>query len=184
VRRLVALRTMDNESLRKDFNHRWSLPVVQKFLRTTSRDTLYTFSMALGGKRIANVLEAIIKNPHVYYRGFPDLAFWKCDNNTITSSVKIEADDDSTTMMVNTNTNIHNNDDITMHTSYNYQRKHCCDTNTNTNTPWTSDSFFAVEVKSENDKLSKYQEVVLEMLYDAGIHIEVLKVKYSNEKNV
>jgi hypothetical protein len=110
--------------------------------------------VALGGKRLANVMEAILRSPHVYYRGFPDLSFWKIDNNNINSTVKIEVDDE-----------------IMMHTNDNYQPKHCC-----TNRPWINDTFFAVEVKSKNDKLSKYQESIHEMLNKAGIHIEVLKV--------
>ena len=160
--RLDAIRRMDTEGLRQDFLNRWSLPSTATYVRGTCKDTLYTFAVALGGKRLANVMEAILRSPHVYYRGFPDLSFWKIDNNNINSTVKIEVDDE-----------------IMMHTNDNYQPKHCCtkpNDNYQPNPPWINDTFFAVEVKSKNDKLSKYQEAIHEMLNKAGIHIEVLKV--------
>ena len=167
--RLEALRIMNTKSLRMDFNHRWSLAQSRRYLLGTSRDTLYTFSIALGGERLANVFEAILKEPHVYYRGYPDLSFWKCDNDKINSKMNIEIDDNEATSSVD-------DEPIKMSTSNNYQRENCSSNTNTTNTPWINDNFFAVEVKSENDRLSKYQDAVNEMLNNAGIHIEVLKV--------
>ena len=87
-------------------------------------------------------MKSILQYPHVYYRGFPDLAFWKINPNTDNSS------------------NI--------------------DHRRNDNKPWINDTFIAVEVKSENDHLSSYQEAVNDMLNNANIPIEVFKVRDSH----
>lgn len=83
------------------------------------------------------MFETVLKYPHVYYRGFPDLAFW--------------------------DVNIVENNSMRMN-------------NIVDDKPWIHDTFFAVEVKSEHDRLSSYQEIVNDMLSKSNIPIEVFKV--------
>ena len=91
----------------------------------------------IGGKRLSSVFKTVLKYPHVYYRGFPDLAFWdvNVDNNNAHENINIDE-----------------------------------------GKPWIHDTFFAVEVKSEHDRLSSYQEIINELLYNSNIPIEVFKV--------
>lgn len=44
--------------------------------------------------------------------------------------------------------------------------------------PWELDSVFAVEVKSPNDHLSRWQALWLELLAKAGVPIEILRVQF------
>ena len=135
--RLKALRSMDTDTLNQDFLARYESPSCKhKRNDNVTKEEICSFSKAIGGDRLASVFYSILKDPHTFYKGFPDLCFWKTSgdnfNNTHTTSLNPK--------------------------------------------PWIYDTFFAVEVKSANDKLSHYQEAVNDMLRSAKIHIEVFKV--------
>ena len=131
--RLKALRDMDTDALNQDFLARYESPSCKH--KRTDKEEICSFVKAIGGARLATVFLSILKDAHTFYKGYPDLCFWKTNGDNFNNT----------------------------HTSLNPK-------------PWINDTFFAAEVKSAKDKLSKHQEAVNDMLRSAKIHIEVFKV--------
>lgn len=89
-KRLKAIRNMDTDTLNQDFLARYESPSCKhKRNDNISREEIWSFSKAIGGARLASVFLSILKDSHTYYKGFPDLCFWKTNgdnfNNTRTS---------------------------------------------------------------------------------------------------
>jgi hypothetical protein len=110
---------------------------------------------ALGGYSLSIIFETMLRNPETYFRGAPDLLFWK---------ISVGAD-----MHLPTSFTRPFNGECTNTRSHH-------DASSMIEFP-RSKSAFAVEVKSANDKLSAWQTLWVELLVKAKIHVEVFKVK-------
>ena len=77
---------MDTDALNQDFLARYESPSCK---HNINDNVCCSFAKAIGGARLASVFLSILKDPHTYYKGFPDLCFWKTKgdnfNNTHTS---------------------------------------------------------------------------------------------------
>ena len=98
----------------------------------------------------------MLKYPESYMRGMPDLLFWK-DVTDEEKEKSITSRHTPSYPTENTYTSYNSNED-----SLYYIRDH---------------TVFAVEVKSANDVLSKWQSLWLELLRKAGVIVEILKIE-------
>jgi len=80
--RLKALRNMNADTLNQEFLARYESPSCKhKRSDNVSKEEICSFSKAIGGDRLASVFCAILKDPHTFYKGFPDLCFWKTNGD-------------------------------------------------------------------------------------------------------
>jgi hypothetical protein len=113
---------------------------------------------AMGGYALSTIFEVMLRNPETYFRGAPDLLFWKVCTRSFIPNLSsmllqrraVEADTELTTFP---------------------KMNLFPDPGKASNA-----SAFAVEVKSANDKLSPWQTLWVELLVKARIRVEVFKV--------
>jgi VRR-NUC domain len=122
-------------------------------------------------KRLVIVMDAMLRNPQTYFRGSPDLVFWRIPNDQ-------PAEEQAEGMMIASgsaskpvgSTRKRKSDGIILTASDLAGRSSdqlSCKTET----------LFAVEVKSKHDKLSIWQEAWVDLLVMAHIPVEILKVQ-------
>ena len=123
-----------------------------------------SLSSAIGGSRLVVVLEQMLRHPDLYFRGMPDLLFWKiCINKDAIKEIEIDNQLNRKCNEFNRSVGLNSPRDIDINLQPISDFLVC-------------DRVTAVEVKSENDKLSKWQVLWIELLVKARIPVEVMKV--------
>ena len=137
-----------------------------------------TLAVAIGGKRLSIICQRMLEEFECYYRGMPDLIFWKIDKTIFT------ADNICNRMENNSNSNNNGNynnssGSIASNNNNNNNKSLSNGTASNNNkepsVPVMKDTILVVEVKSNNDTLSKWQILWMELLSEANIPIEICK---------
>ncbi len=128
---------------------------------------LASFACALGTAAVSKILEEMSRAPDTYFRGMPDLCFWKKYAPSVGEDEGEEVDlpfvesasgrDTNLPWVVQPDGNTEKHD----HENFPLPR---------------NPNVFLVEVKSVNDRISRFQLCWVELLQSCGVLVEVAKV--------
>ena len=148
------------------------------------RDALVSLACALGAPALSSILEEMSREPDCYFRGMPDLLFWRN---------RVGGGNDGTSSSSSSTKSTSSRSEVIQRSSSS-KRSPAVTAGHRTVLPWmqapiagggANDSIagsqvnhnvFLVEVKSANDTLSKFQLAWIQLLQQVGITVEIAKV--------